>query len=70
MEPGDNAIQSFMIKIRLSELAPDESNILWYGFITHVPSGKREYFRHLEDIAVFIQPYLEEMGINFQDDST
>jgi hypothetical protein len=67
MTPGDPAIQSFMIKIRLSELTPEESDVLWYGYITHVPSGKRQYFRHLNDVADFIQPFMEEMGISFRD---
>ena len=57
MRSTGSAIQSFVIKIRLSE----ESALRWYGFITHVPSNNRKYFSNLDEIADIIRPYLEEM---------
>jgi hypothetical protein len=67
MSPDEQEIQSFTIKVRLSELNREEAEVLWYGYITHVPSGKRHYFRQLGEVAEIIQPYLEKMGITFVD---
>jgi hypothetical protein len=58
--------QSFIIKIWLEETAEEASEATWRGHITHVPSRKRSYLQDLDKIALFIVPYLREMGIEFQ----
>jgi hypothetical protein len=57
-----NVIQSFVIKIRLTDASPDENALSWYGFITHVPTKNRQYFSDLNEIAEFIRPYLEQQN--------
>lgn len=68
MKPGKQAIQSFVIKILLSELPAEENGPLWYGHIAHVPSGNQQYFCDLGRVLSFIKPYMEEMGITFRED--
>jgi hypothetical protein len=56
---------SFIIKVWLEEIADDASPTVWRGHITHVPSGERRYLKDLDDIAAFIMPYLDRMGVEF-----
>lgn len=38
----------------------------WRGVIEHVSSGERRYLKGLEEIGVFIVPYLEAMGVKLE----
>lgn len=58
-------VQSFIVKVWLEEEAAHSSGTTWHGHITHVPSGEKRYLKNLAEIALFIQPYLEAMGIRF-----
>lgn len=68
MQAGEQAIQSFVIKIRLSERTTPENEQHWYGYVTHVPSGKRQYFHHLDQVTEFMRPFMVQMGIAFPDE--
>jgi hypothetical protein len=35
----------------------------WRGMIEHVPSKERRYIKDLGEIAAFITPYLQRMGV-------
>ena len=59
--------QSFIIKIWLEETAKEAGTAIWRGHITHVPSGKRHYIQSLGEITAFIVPYLEGMGVRFEE---
>ncbi|GIV76645.1 hypothetical protein FKZ61_018020 [Litorilinea aerophila] len=61
-EPGAH---SFVLKIWIEESGDAAIPTKWRGHITHVPSGQRRYFEALEEIIHFVQPYLEEMGVQF-----
>lgn len=56
----------FVVRIWLEETAEEAGQAIWRGHITHVPSGERRYLKELDDIAIFIMPYLEEMGVQFR----
>jgi hypothetical protein len=58
-------VHSFIVKVWLEEEATNNSNTIWHGLITHVPSCEKRYLKNLDEIALFIQPYLEAMGIRF-----
>ena len=53
----------FIVKIWLEETAEEAGQATWRGHITHVPTGERRYLKDLDDIAAFITPYLEGMGV-------
>jgi len=57
---------SFIIKIWLEESADEVNRATWRGHITQVPSGERRYLVNLDEIKIFILPYLEEMGVRFE----
>jgi hypothetical protein len=59
----DPHTHSFITKIWLEESADEARRAVWRGTITHVPSGTRRYLCHLDDIAAFVVPYLERMGV-------
>ncbi len=67
MQQPDLIPHSFIIKIWLEEVADEADQAVWRGHITHVPSGERRYVKTLEDIATFIVPYLEAMGVKFDE---
>jgi hypothetical protein len=58
-------VHSFIVKVWLEEEATNDSDSVWHGHITHVPSGEKRYLNNLDQISLFIQPYLEAMGIRF-----
>ena len=58
-------VHSFIVKVWLEEEATKNSGTIWHGRITHVPSGEKRYLKNLGEIALFIEPYLEAMGIRF-----
>jgi hypothetical protein len=54
---------SFIVKIWLEETIEETGQAEWRGYITHVPSNERRYVRNMNEIAVFVAPYLEAMGV-------
>lgn len=66
MELFELHTHSFVIKIWLEETAEEAGQARWRGLITHIPNGERRYLENLREIAEFIIPYLEEMGIRSQ----
>jgi len=54
---------SFIVKLWLEETNEETGRITWRGHITHVASGDRRYLKNLDEIAEFIAPYLESMGV-------
>ena len=59
---------SFVIKIWLEEEASATNSARWRGHITHVPSGQRNYFERLEALISVIRPFLENLGVQFDDE--
>ena len=64
MEPTEPHTHSFIVKIWLEETLEEDGRAIWRGHITHVPSGERLYLQDLDTIRLFIEPYLEMMGVN------
>jgi hypothetical protein len=65
LDLSESSMHPFIVKIWLEETAEEAGWSLWRGHITHVPSGERRYLTDLDDIAAFISPYLERMGVRF-----
>lgn len=61
----DNS-HSFIIKIWREEISAETDHAMWRGHITHVPGGERRYLKDLEDIPLFILPYIEEMSVRLK----
>lgn len=62
----ESTSQSFIVKIWIEDRAEETDLGVWYGHITHVPSGKRHYLKNLDEIRDFITPHLEEMGVKLE----
>jgi hypothetical protein len=60
LEPNTH---SFIVKIWLEETTEEAGLARWRGYITHVPSGKRQHLKDLRDVPFFIAPYLEGMNV-------
>ena len=58
-------VHSFIVKVLVEEDATKNSEIIWHGHITHVPSGERRYLKNRGEITAFIEPYLKAMGVRF-----
>ena len=65
MDPFEGTTHSFIVKIWLEKTVQKAGHAVWRGHITHVPGGERRYLKDLDDILVFVAPYLEHMGIKF-----
>lgn len=63
MDSIETTDHRFILRVWLEEPPEGTRRAKWRGHITHVPSGARRYFQHLDDIASFVAPYLESMGI-------
>ena len=64
MEQTESHTHSFIVKIWLEETLEEDGRARWRGHITHVPGGERQYLQDLSTILLFIEPYLEMMGVN------
>jgi hypothetical protein len=63
---SESAPQSFIIKVWLEETPIETDQPTWRGHITHVPGGERRYLQKLDEICLFIAPYLQAMGVRTQ----
>lgn len=61
MDLAESTVHSFIVKLWLE--AEGETSLRWHGYITHVPSGARRYFRKLSDITDFIRQYVDDNGM-------
>jgi hypothetical protein len=62
-ELAEQEPQSFVLKIWVEETAEEAGQVKWRGHITHVPSHSRRYIQDLDDIVLFVAPYLERLGV-------
>jgi hypothetical protein len=63
MEPLESQTHSFIIKIWRERVRVGSGMATWRGHITHVPGGERRYLKGFNDIADFIIPYVEAIGV-------
>ena len=59
-------LHSFIVKVWSEEPETTTGRVGWRGHITHVPSGKRRYVQRLNEISIFIEGHLREMGVSLQ----
>lgn len=62
-EQSESTTHSFIIKISIEKIAGETDQARWYGYLTHVPSEERRYFKDLFEILDFITPYLESAHV-------
>jgi hypothetical protein len=58
--------QSFVLKIWVEETAEEARQVTWRGHITHIPSNARQYVQDLDEIVLFVAPYLERLGVKLK----
>lgn len=63
MELYEHNTCSFIVKVWVEEKDDLTGYCHWRGHITHVFSGKRQYFEDLASTVNFILPYLETMDV-------
>ena len=59
MHLSEPYVLSFIVKLWLEKNTKGAAGPTWHGYITHVPSGRRQYFKDLGGVKEFIEPYLE-----------
>ena len=60
----DNAT-AYIVRVWLEHREVEDAPATWRGSIEHVASGKIKYLTDLDEIARFIRPFLEAMGVSF-----
>lgn len=63
MDLYERYTHSFVIRIWVEETTEEAGEVIWRGRIIHVDSHKKSYFQALDDIVLFIRPYLNSMGV-------
>jgi len=63
MDEIEPITQSFIVRVWVEDRTEEGGKGTWRGQITHVSSNKHRYLTNLDEIADFISPYLEEMGV-------
>lgn len=58
----ESKVHSFIVKLWLEHGGNKKEKRGWHGYITHVPSGERQYLQELRDILSFVKPYVAEFG--------
>ncbi|MFN8488147.1 MAG: hypothetical protein U0350_11180 [Caldilineaceae bacterium] len=66
MESYEHNTCSFILKIWVEDSDYPTDAVLWRGHVTHVGSGKRQYFEDLSTALNFVLPYLKAMGIKIE----
>lgn len=62
MDLIESDVQSFIVKIWLDPNGGDQSR-LSHGYVTHVASGERRYFKDVGGITEFVVECLERVGV-------
>jgi hypothetical protein len=55
----------FIVRLWREARAIESASLEWRGVVEHVPSGVRHYLKDLNEIILFMRPYLERMGVRF-----
>ncbi|MCA1564711.1 MAG: hypothetical protein LC803_03445 [Acidobacteria bacterium] len=65
MDLPESQVESFIVKLwtETASGGGGAQRVKWHGQITHVSGGTRCYFKDLDEIKLFIEPYLAEMGV-------
>ena len=61
----DNAA-AYIVRVWLEHREVEGAPVAWRGSIEHVASGRIKYLTDLDEIAQFVRPYLEALGVNFR----
>ena len=60
----DNAA-AYIVRVWLEPREVKNAHVEWRGSIQHVGSGKMKYLTDLNELAQFIRPFLDAMGVDF-----
>ena len=55
--------QAFVIRIWSETREIEGAPAVWRGVIEYVPSGDKQYFKSLDEIAPFVARHLAQMGV-------
>jgi hypothetical protein len=58
-----SSVHSFIVKLWIETESEEDTETTWRGHITHVPDGRRQYLKELDDAIEFMEPYLLKMGM-------
>jgi hypothetical protein len=56
---SEASIVSFIVRVWREETSSPEQESIWRGHITCIPTGTRQYFADINEIAGLIRAYLE-----------
>lgn len=63
MERFETQSHSFVIRLWLEETIEADGQATLRGHVSNVSNGRQGYVQSVEDIVLFMAPYLESMGI-------
>ena len=61
----EDRTSAFIVRVWIEQREVADAPVTWRGSIEHVASGQGRYVTMLDEIAEFIRPFLETIGVNF-----
>ncbi|MFN0148888.1 MAG: hypothetical protein ACKVT1_20480 [Dehalococcoidia bacterium] len=55
---------AFVVRLWIEETGR-RGGTTWRGHITHVASQEKRYLREIDDLVLFVMPYLQRVGVRF-----
>ena len=59
----ENSTAAYIVRVWVERREVEDAPVAWRGSIEQVTSGKIKYVTDLDEIARFIRPFLESMGV-------
>lgn len=68
-ESSESLSHSFVVKVWIEETAAEAGMTMWRGHITHVGTRTRRYIQELDEVSMFIAPYLQALGVETKNET-
>jgi hypothetical protein len=59
LDPPQPDTHSFVLRVWIEDRCNTSGAARWRGSITHVPSGRMQYFEDLTDMCAFVAAHME-----------
>ena len=61
----EDSTTAYIVRVWVERREVEDASVEWRGSIEHVASGRTKYLTDLDELARFIRPFLETMGVTF-----
>jgi len=62
VEPYEESTCSFVVRVWVEETGAEFGQRQWRGHVTHIPTGRQQYFADCRTLSSLVASYLQSMG--------